>query len=287
MTWDIRPEAVILIRAMAGTRADRYAADILLPGLSKGLGLRAHSVADIREGMTSPFQCLQAIFAHYAFSRRGKERAELSEVAVAALRRLTEELDFDQFLKERDATRLWACYLSCCEQTGRKPMEQLNRGVIAGLAELAQEAYRAGGSGSIALWLADGIVRTGRVEPQFMRMVDIRSVGPKLASVLARDVTFLFDIEDRIDPVDRLYVQPIDKHLRAFSHYVVDELAEADAADWILAGKLAKYARRADASGIRFNMGATFYGSREAPTPALFEAGIRQIIAQAKHTGSI
>jgi hypothetical protein len=124
-----------------------------------------------------------------------------------------------------------------------------------------------------------GVHHTDRIEPQFLRLVDIRNVGPKLSSLLMRDVTFLYGLEDQIDPVDRLYVQPIDKWIRLIAPYVCDDPGIEDAADWVLAGKISKYTRRAGVSGVRFNMGATFFGAREVRSMEEFPYAIEEMTA--------
>jgi len=155
-------------------------------------------------------------------------------------------------------------------------MEQLNRGIVQGLPELAQEIEGQGGSGSIALWIVDAARKTGRIENQFMRMVEVRGVGPKLSSLILRDVVYLFNLEDRIDPVDRLYFQPIDRWTRVCAEFVVEDYE--DAADWILAGKLSKVARKSGAKGVMFNMGVTYYGTRVVHSPEQFHEGLIEMV---------
>ncbi len=283
--WEIRQEALLLIRAMAGDRADRYVGEILLPALCRAVRLSSHSLPSLRECLNDPFSSLEVLFGHYAFSRRGKDRYELSSLAVEALHRTARNLPFDDFLREPDASILWENFVAVCQEKNKKPLEQLNRGVIAGLAELAQEIRRVGGNGSVAHWVYTTTIRTDRIEPQFMRMVDIRGVGPKLCSLFIRDMVYLYNLEDQIDHVDRLYVQPVDKHIRSIAHYIIDELGDEDAADWVLAGKIAKYTRRAGVSGIRFNMGTTYFGMREAPSPAIFQSAIDRIIHGDRRAG--
>jgi hypothetical protein len=272
--WDVSSDGLALLRAMAGDRADHYVSEILLPSLMKASRSQSSAARDVREQLSNPYRCLEAIYSHYAFSRRGKDKHELAELAVDALRRTCREQAFETFLQQPDATLLWDVYVEVCQERRRKPMEQLNRGVLSGIAELAQEVYRLDGVGSIASWIAQGVMRTDRLEPQFMRLVDIRNVGPKLSSLLIRDVVYLYDLEEQVDPVDRLYVQPIDKWIRLIAPYVSEEPGIEEAADWILAGKISKYTRRAGLSGIRFNMGTTYFGAREVRASEEFDAAI-------------
>jgi hypothetical protein len=275
----ISPGAQALLRALSGPVAERCLQESLLPNLRRGLRTDNNEPESLREAFGDPYRCLQCLFGHYAFSRRGKDRAELGELANQALQRTVRPEAFEQFLRQPDATLLWESYLQVCEERRKKPMEQLNRGVIAGLAELAQEIYRLDGLGSIAEWVVAGIVKTGHIEPQFLRMVDVRGVGPKLTSLFLRDIVFLYGLEERIDHADRLYVQPVDKWIRLLAPHVIDEPEIGEAADWILAGKIAKYCRHAGVSGIRFNMGASFFGGREIREPSLLQAALQTLRA--------
>lgn len=252
-----------VVEALAGKCADRYVADLLLPPLAKSVRSIA-SVPAIKDGLLDPYCCLTALYEHYAFSRRGKDRQELASLASRALQRARERGDL---LEHKDASILWQEYLTLCAERKRKPMEQLNQGPIAGLLELAQEIYRLDGIGSIAGWTISGLAATDRVENQFLRIVDIRGVGPKVTSVFLRDVVFLFAQESRLDHIDRLYVQPIDKWIRLLAPHVLGEEGLDEAADWVLAGKMAKHARRSGVSGIRLNMGMSYFGMTCAKSP--------------------
>jgi hypothetical protein len=49
------------------------------------------------------------------------------------------------------------------------------------------------------------------------------------------------------------------------------------AADWIIAGKISKYSRRAGVSGIAFNMGSTYFGQKIVKDPAGFEEALKKV----------
>lgn len=275
-TWiDLRPESAALFQILSGEPADRYIAAALFPPLGR-LCRTAAERKSIAEALLDPYFCLRALLGHYAFNRRGRERGCLSELAVVALRRTVAPEGFDRYLERCDAVDLWENFVAVCREEGQKPVEQAHRSVVSGFLELAQDLRQDGGSGSLAAWLAESVERTGRLEPNFLRLVEMRGVGPKAASQILRDVVFLFDLEERLDPADRLYLQPIDKWTRAAAPYVIDEPNANDLPDWILAGKLAKYARRAGVSGVRFNMGIRWFGSREVRAPEFFDAAIRE-----------
>lgn len=274
---ELRPEILALYDAMSGSRADAYLSEILVPSLARA-GHCNSDAASVREHFFAPYGCLEFVFGHYAFARRGKDRFDLSEIALESLRRTSSADQFGQFLALEHAESLWDMFVEVCREKNRKPMEQLNSGVVAGMAELAQEIYQIDGTGSIAQWVVKGVQQTSRIEPQFLRMVDVRGIGPKISSLFLRDIVVFFGLEELIDPVDRLYVQPIDKWMRAIAPYVIDEPNADDLADWILAGKLSKYARRAGVSGTLFNMGVTWFGMREVRAPEFFDSAVRNLV---------
>lgn len=265
---ELRPRSVAIMRALAGDRADRYIGEIFLPSLEHATRAESATLKDIRAAFSKPYCCLHAFFFHYAFARRGKDREELANIAVQALKRTTSEEDFVSLMKEPDGNRVWENFSAICEERGRKNSEQLNRGLIAGMVELAQEVYALDGAGSIAAWVVRGVMQNDHLEPQFLRIVDIRGVGPKTTSMFLRDVCYLYSLEDQVDHVDRLYIQPVDRWLRLAAEDIVPEIANHDVVDWVIAGKIAKYTRHAGVSGIRFNMGTTYFGSREVRDPS-------------------
>lgn len=282
---EIRPEARILMRALAGDPADHYFSQILAPAMGRVSTVSVRSMEDAEALLLDPIGCLQVIFGHYAFLRRGKDRAELSEMSLEALDRACDEESPDAVIAGSSGHSVWTHFETVCAERKRKPMAELNLGVIAGLVELTQEIHRSENGGSIAQWLADAIVRTGRIEPEFMRIVDVRGVGPKFASVFFRDVVHVLDLEQRVENLDQLYLQPIDKWIRLVGEFVLESEDGDRPADWILAGKLSKYARQSGVSGIRVNMGATYKGAREARSPEEFE-GILRRLAKPTESGS-
>lgn len=274
--FELRPEARALMLALAGDPADRYVEELLVPGVSKAAQERVVSAEELEKLFLDPYGCCCAMLGYYAFMRRGKDRLELGEIAGGAWRDCYPKERFDSFLDTEAADRVWDAFAERCSERGRKPNENLNYGVVAGLIELVQEAYRATNGGSVAQYVGDAVERTGRLETEFMRIVDIRGVGPKFASIFLRDVVDTLDLEEGVSNVDRLYLQPMDKWVRLAARHILSE-EEADSADWVLAGKLAKYARHSGVSGIRFNMGATFVGARGSRDSGQFDSILRNL----------
>lgn len=276
---EIDPHSVAVLQAISGEVAQQYIESVLLPSLKRAMHLHGDSVSEIREGFSNPYRCLLGFYGHYAFSRRGKDREELGSIANVALKNVADESHFDDLLSRADGSVLWDAFDAECRERHHKNPEQLNRGLIQGMVELAQEIYRIDRVGSITEWIAKGVRDTRFIEPQFLRIVDIRGVGPKNTSTFLRDVVFLYDLEEGLDHANRLYVQPIDRWIRMLATDIVTEIDAASAADWIIAGKIAKYARHAGVSGVRFNMGATYFGTRYVREAAYLEESLEELLS--------
>jgi hypothetical protein len=95
------------------------------------------------------------------------------------------------------------------------------------------------------------------VEPVYQKITEIKGIGPKVGSLVLRDMVALYDLESRIDPSDYHYLQPVDTWIRRIGPLLSDEIDEKTA-DWVIAGKLAKLCRRNRVSGVRFNQGVQY-----------------------------
>ena len=271
------PRAVIVFRKVADDFGKKYADEFLYPHLRRVLGIEQEDPELIRDALMTARGSLLAFYCHYAFARRGKDRDDLSEFAQQAVARAQGDKEFESVLKLDDGTVLWEAFAEICQEKRRKNNEAQNRGLIQGMLELSQEIYKSDRNGSIANWMLDGIAQTRRLEPLFERVVDIRGVGPKSTSTFMRDVVYMFEFEDKVEPADRIYIHPIDRWLRMMARYLVPEPNMENAADWIIAGKVSKYSRRAGVSGIAFNMGSTYFGQKIVKDPANFEEALKKL----------
>ncbi|MCH8978167.1 MAG: hypothetical protein IH945_02860 [Armatimonadetes bacterium] len=274
---DLDPRAIQVFKRLSEEFSGKYAEEFLFPHLRKVLEIEEEGVEPVKDALLTARGSLLAFYCHYAFARRGKDREDLSNFAFEAVQRVQGEDDFIKLLEMEDGTALWEAFADICSESRRKNNESQNRGLIQGMLELAQEIHEADGVGSIAGWMINGVSKTRRLEPQFERIVDIRGVGPKSTSTFMRDVAYLFDLEQRVEPADRIYIHPIDRWLRMMARYLVPETGMEKVADWIIAGKISKYSRRAGVSGIAFNMGSTYFGQRVVKDPDNFEECLKQL----------
>jgi hypothetical protein len=268
---ELDPRSKEVVRAMARQWGERYILERLLPELQIGLTTETANLSELREAWMHPYFSLRVFYNNYAFVRRGKDRNMLASYTIAALERVTTPDTIEELLAEPDGTQIWDAFAAICEENNRKNVEQLNRGVISGMVELAQEIYQLDGEGSIAGWIIAGILQNARIEPQFLRIVDIRGVGPKTTSTYLRDLVAVFGLEEKVDRVDRLCMQPIDRWIRHVAGEIMTEIDMDETIDWVLAGKLTKYARRSGVSGVRLNMGASYFGTLEVRDPERFD----------------
>lgn len=277
LLYSIDDRTRALTQKLATEYGERFVEEYLKPSLQSSVRHSGREVSELTENLLDPYTGLSVFFDHYAFSRRGKERETLAKTTCEALSRLAKGKPFTDALGLSDGEVFWQEFLAISDEDKRKPQEQINRGVIQGMLELAQEIYRLDGVGSICAWVKAAVENTGRIDAVFERIVDIRGMGPKTTSLFLRDMVFLYGLEDQIDNVDRLLLQPVDRWLRLSASYLVPDLEEDQCADWILAGKVAKLARHAGVSGIMFNMGSTFFGMKEVKNPEFFEACIERL----------
>jgi hypothetical protein len=274
---ELDARAVKVFKRVAEDFGKKYADEFLYPHLRRVLSIEQEEPELIRESYMTARGSLLAFYCHYAFARRGKDRDELAALASDAVVRVQGEGSFEDVMRLEDGTALWDAFAAICLEKRRKNNEAQNRGLIQGMLELEQEIYQSDRIGSIANWMLNGIAQTRRLEPQFERIVDIRGVGPKSTSTFMRDVVYLFGYEDKVEPADRIYIHPIDRWLRMMARYLVPEPNMDKAADWIIAGKISKYSRRAGVSGVAFNMGTTYFGQKIVKDPVRFEDMLKRV----------
>ncbi|CUU38400.1 MAG: hypothetical protein N2045_08870 [Fimbriimonadales bacterium] len=249
-----------ILNRLAGEKAERFQKEVLYPQLARAMRIASSQAQDVREALADPYYAFRAMLGYYAFAKRGNDRLEYSGFALQALERVLEgkKENFAAFLESDDAPqRLWSAFEAVCKENQRKVNEQLNRGLIEGLTGYAQRIYAEDGIGNIWTTIQRDIVRTGRVEPIYNTITDIKGIGPKVGALVLRDMVALYDLEPTIDPGDYHYLQPVDTWIRRIGPMLTDEITN-DTADWVIAGKLSKLCRRNRVSGVRFNQGVQY-----------------------------
>jgi len=253
-------EVSIILSRLSGEKADRFQKEVLYPQLARTMRISGTSSQEVREALADAYYAFRAMLGYYAFAKRGNDRAEYSAFALQALDRTLKgkKENFSTLLASGSAPQqLWEAFVQVCQENQRKVNEQLNRELIEGLAEFATRIYQEDEIGNIWTTIHQAIVRSGRVEPIYQQITEIRGIGPKVGSLLLRDMVALYELEPSIDAADYHYLQPVDTWIRRIGPMLTDELNN-DSADWIIAGKLSKLCRRNRVSGVRFNQGVQY-----------------------------
>lgn len=259
------------VQALAGF-GPAFFEQVVIPNLCEGFASEG-DVEAIADSLDDPIFALRTFFRSYAFARRGKDKHLLSECAATALRNVVEKSSPQAFLASDDAAALWDEFERLCQVRGQRPMEQLNRGVIQGMGELAQEIYRIDEAGSLCKW----VQRAQKLTPVFERIVDIRGVGPKTSSCFLRDLIALYDQEESVENVERLILQPVDRWVRQITLRYAFDGADIDPVDWVIAGKASRLARLAGVSGLEYNMGCSWFGQKIVRNPAQLDSALRSL----------
>ncbi|MEZ5162470.1 MAG: hypothetical protein R2688_01720 [Fimbriimonadaceae bacterium] len=274
---ELPPEIVRVYRHITGEYADCYVDEFLVSRVGKIIDNREANEDEVREALEDPYLALKVFFGHYAFARRGKDRDDLSADSQKALELSLQGGSFESVLAQEDGEAIWTAFEEVTQERRKKSNEVQNRGTLQGMLELCQEIYDLDPTASLATWIVNGVAQSGRLEPQFERIVDIRGIGPKSTSTFLRDIVYLFGLERNVHPADRIYYLPVDRWTRMIAPYIVPEDNITKAADWVLAGTIGKYARIARVSMLRFNMGLVYFGQRVVREPGNFEEAIREL----------
>ncbi|MCS7208520.1 MAG: hypothetical protein NZ874_03020 [Fimbriimonadales bacterium] len=253
-------EVEAILNRLAGEKADRFQREVLYPQMARAMKLSLPNSEAVREALADPYYAFRVMLGYYAFAKRGNDRVEYSGFALQALDKVLrgEKAKFSAFLASGNAPeQLWNAFVEVCQENQRKINEQLNRGLIEGLVDYAAKLYAEDEIGNIWMDIQKAIVRSGRVEPIYQKITEIRGIGPKVGALVVRDMVALYDLESQIDPGDYHYLQPVDTWIRRIGPLLTDEITDKTA-DWVIAGKLSKLCRRNRVSGVRFNQGVQY-----------------------------
>lgn len=253
-------EVEAILSRLAGEKAEKFQHEVLFPQMARAARIPLPDSEAVREALADAYYAFRVMLGYYAFAKRGNDRVEYSGFALRALDKVLggDKANFSQFLALGNAPeQLWNAFVAVCQENQRKLNEQLNRGLIEGLAGYAARLYAEDGIGNIWMDIQQSIVQSGRVEPIHQKITEIKGIGPKVGALVLRDMVALYNLESTIEAGDYHYLQPIDTWIRRIGPLLSDEIEEKTA-DWVIAGKLAKLCRRNRVSGVRFNQGVQY-----------------------------
>lgn len=261
-------------------KSSLYESEVFLPEFSRhggaGFWPGANSISEVRRNAEDWQKGLELLLIHYAFTRNINP-ARYKEIAVKALRAVASDAGGFPALAARvepGGSVLDEFNRRCAEgKVGRN--ERLNR-VLAGLTNFAAKKAEM----SPVLYVRDKIAASGRVEPLFIELLSVIGVGQKIASIMLRDIVWLYDLESRILREDLLYFQPIDIWLRRVADWfwpglgfakqaVQEEKHNREVPPFVVAKRLAKLCYSTGISGPQFNQGAWYFCAREVKEEGL------------------
>lgn len=253
-------EVEAILNRLAGEKAEQFQREVLYPQMARAMRLPLPHSQAVRDALADAYYAFRVMLGYYAFAKRGNDRAEYSGYALQALDKVLQgdKANFGAFLASGNAPeQLWNAFVAVCQEHQRKINEQLNRGLIEGLAGYAAQLYADDEIGNIWMDIQQAIVQSGRVEPIHEKITGIKGIGPKVGALVLRDMVALYDLESQIDASDFHYLQPVDTWIRRIGPMLSDEITDKTA-DWVIAGKLSKLCRRNRVSGVRFNQGVQY-----------------------------
>lgn len=281
-------EVEAILHRLAGEKADKFQREVLYPQMARAMKLSLPNSEAVREALADPYYAFRVMLGYYAFAKRGNDRIEYSGFALQALDKVLQgdKANFSAFLASGNAPeQLWNAFVEVCKENQRKVNEQLNRGLIEGLAGYTAQLYADDEIGNIWMDIQQAIVQSGRVEPIHEKITDIKGIGPKVGSLVLRDMVALYDLESHIDPSDYHYLQPVDTWIRRIGPMLTEEINDKTA-DWVIAGKLSKLCRRNRVSGVRFNQGVQYLAIVEVRDLEKLKGYLRTLTENAPRTAA-
>lgn len=192
------------------------------------------------------------------FARAGGEQAGYSEIALNALQTCIGTAgSYSNFIRRSDAPdALWNQFKNFCEEQGTGVNEKNNKGVVIGIARLAQNSE----NNNPILYMKD-CAANSLLEKAFITLTSMKGIGDKIASFLLRDVVCIFDLEKEVPSKDLIFLQPVDVWIRRIACHLWNDLNEDMTSDWVIARRIIQKCEEHDVSSLRFNQGAWYYGA--------------------------
>lgn len=190
-------------------------------------------------------------------------------IGVQAIREVA-GADFNNFLWGNDAPeKVWERFEKICRERNKGTNESLNKGVIDGLVGLARQHP------NVTVYLKNKISES--LEEAFLELVAMGGIGPKVASLVLRDIAWLYDLESQIPAQHRIYLQPVDRWVRRVAGCLWPELDRQGVPDWVTAKRISEACAEHSVSGIHFNHGAWFFGAEEVKDSKILCKKLKEI----------
>ncbi len=267
-----------LLETLAEELAERYIHDALLPTLAHLVNIPHPEKEAVLEALENPEKSFRAFLVGYGARKNfGADQATLARAYGIAMNDVIQRGSFEAFLQRADEDELYSAFETVWTSQGQKSPERFQP-LLNGCTGLAFEIYRQDSVGNVFGWVRDRVRFTRHLEPIFYRLKEIKTFGPKLSSLFLRDCVLLYDLERHIIPAERFHAQPVNAAVRFLAPFFVPEARDAKLADWVLAGKVAKYTRLMGISGTRFNAGCSYLLARMVPEFGGVKGAIKHIV---------
>lgn len=101
-------------------------------------------------------------------------------------------------------------------------------------------------------------IKRGDIRKLYTDLMDITSVGPKIASLYLRDLVDLYDLESKVSPEDLVLLQPVDVWVRKVAQRT--GIVNNGASDNEIQKSILQVCQKAGVSALRFNQGVWYLG---------------------------
>lgn len=121
---------------------------------------------------------------------------------------------------------------------------------------------------NIVTW-ASSLAKSGNIETAWNKLVKIRGIGKKIASLFLRDVVYAFEVdEDKIGK--KVYVQPIDIWTERGAEALAQFVSRTPKTYWDFAEVLVEVSERATVRSTLTNVGLWIFGAQLVRNPVQF-----------------
>jgi ribosomal protein S13 len=211
-------------------------------------------------------QALKLFISSYAFERSGAPRS-YKNAAIQALEKCMESLS-----AEDASQKVWEKFQEILNSADlNAKLNPLNPGGSKCDAVAFCKRAAASEDCNIYLFLLRKI-QANKIEEAHKMLMEIRGIGPKIASLFLRDVAIAEKIEiTNLD--DRHLLQPIDVWLERIAQILADQKIEKrNVGKWLV-----DLADKAGCCALRLNAGSWYFGSQVAQTESQLKCDLKNM----------
>jgi hypothetical protein len=211
---------------------------------------------ELRASLRDPLVSARVFFGQYAFERAGTGGAHYSDIAADLLKGTVAQPDAPAFL---------SMFRHKCREIGVGSNDDLTGEVVL---KGYQRHFCDGRKLGWLYELGQGMVDTGQVRPAYRQLLDIKGIGQKIAAFFCRDLAWIFDCEKNLPASERILLQPVDTWIHQIAVLLWHDFPPVKAREKYLlyfpiAARIVSVTDQLRQSGVAFNQGSWYFGSRE------------------------